>query len=192
MTFESTIHKCLSVFELDLPVKYECHFRPGNPLPEQIIHGSWQMRAAVTRPETMQCELLDRCHTKFQFIWYAHWRGSGRSSSACVNPLRPRQNGRRLADDTLNRIFWNENVRISITISLKFAPKGPINKIPALVQMMAWRRGQATSHYLNQWGLVYRRIYASLGLNQLIVKIGNSNAVLCWCNRYLCLTFMLV
>ena len=27
---------------------------------------------------------------------------------------------------------------------------------------------QATSHYLNQWWLVYRRIYASLGLNELI------------------------
>ena len=26
---------------------------------------------------------------------------------------------------------------------------------------------QATSHYLNQWWLVYRRIYASLGLNEL-------------------------
>ena len=36
--------------------------------------------------------------------------------------------------------FFNENVRISITIPLKFVPKGPINNIPALVQMMAWRR----------------------------------------------------
>ena len=27
--------------------------------------------------------------------------------------------------------------------------------------------GQATSHYLNQWWLVYWRIYASLGLNKL-------------------------
>ena len=26
---------------------------------------------------------------------------------------------------------------------------------------------QATSHYLNQWWLVYRRIYASFGLNEL-------------------------
>ena len=26
---------------------------------------------------------------------------------------------------------------------------------------------QATSHYLNQWWIVYRRIYASLGLNEL-------------------------
>ena len=26
-----------------------------------------------------------------------------------------------------------------LKISLKFAPKGPINNIPALVQIMAWR-----------------------------------------------------
>ena len=34
----------------------------------------------------------------------------------------------------------NENVRISIKFSLKFVAKGPINNIPALVQIMAWRR----------------------------------------------------
>ena len=56
------------------------------------------------------------------------------------NTLRPRQNGRRFADDTFKRIFWNENVRILIKFSLKFVPKGPINNIPALVQIMAWRR----------------------------------------------------
>ena len=56
--------------------------------------------------------------------------------------LRPRQNGRRFrfADDTFKGIFLNENVRISIKISLKFVPKGPINNSPALVQIMAWRR----------------------------------------------------
>ena len=57
-----------------------------------------------------------------------------------VNTLRPRQNGRHFADGTFNRIFVNENVRISIKFSLKFVPKGPINNIPALVQIMAWRR----------------------------------------------------
>ena len=37
-------------------------------------------------------------------------------------------------------IFLNENVWISIKNSLKFVPKGPIDNIPALVQIMAWRR----------------------------------------------------
>ena len=54
--------------------------------------------------------------------------------------LRPRQNGRRFTDDTFKRIFLNENVRISIKISLKFVPKGPINNNPSLVQIMAWCR----------------------------------------------------
>ena len=57
-----------------------------------------------------------------------------------LNTLRPRQNGRHFADDTFKRIFMNENVKISINISLKFVPKGLINNIPALVQIMAWRR----------------------------------------------------
>ena len=57
-----------------------------------------------------------------------------------LNTLRPRQNGRRFADDTFKRIFLNENVRILIKISLKFVTNGPINNNPALVQIMAWRR----------------------------------------------------
>ena len=57
-----------------------------------------------------------------------------------INTLRPGQNGRLFADDTLKRIFLNENVRISIEIALKCVPKGPINNMPSLVQIMAWRR----------------------------------------------------
>ena len=57
-----------------------------------------------------------------------------------VKTLRPRQNGRRFPDDIFKCIFVNKNVWISIKISLKFVPKGPINNIPALVQIMAWRR----------------------------------------------------
>ena len=57
-----------------------------------------------------------------------------------VNALRPRQNGRRFADNTFKCIFLNENLRISIKISLKFVPKGRINNNRALVQIMAWRR----------------------------------------------------
>ena len=56
------------------------------------------------------------------------------------NTLRPRQNGRHFADDNFKCIFLNENTSISINISLKFVPEGRINNIPALVQIMAWRR----------------------------------------------------
>ena len=57
-----------------------------------------------------------------------------------INTLRPRQNGSHFPDDTFKHIFVNENARILIEISLKFVPKDPINNIPALVQIMAWRR----------------------------------------------------
>ena len=57
-----------------------------------------------------------------------------------INTLRPGQNGHHFADDIFKYIFLNENVWISLKISLKFVPKGPINNIPALVKIMAWRR----------------------------------------------------
>ena len=57
-----------------------------------------------------------------------------------VNTLRVGQNGHHFTDKIFKCIFLNENVRISIKISLKFVPKGPIGNIPALVQIKAWRR----------------------------------------------------
>ena len=57
-----------------------------------------------------------------------------------VNTSRPRQNDRHFADGIFKCIFLNENVRIWITISLEFVPKGLINNNPALVRIMAWRR----------------------------------------------------
>ena len=54
--------------------------------------------------------------------------------------MRPRQNGRRFPNDIFKHIFMNQNICISSKISLKFVPKGPINNIPALVQITTWRR----------------------------------------------------
>ena len=56
------------------------------------------------------------------------------------NTLRPRQIGCHFADNIFKCIFLIENVRIPIKISLNFVSKGPINNIPSLVQIMAWRR----------------------------------------------------
>ena len=59
------------------------------------------------------------------------------------NTLRPRQSGRHFADDNFKCIFLNENAWISLKImkiTLKFVPKVRTNNIPALVQIMAWRR----------------------------------------------------
>ena len=66
--------------------------------------------------------------------------------------------------------FVNEDIQIPTNISLKFVPKGQINNIPALVQIMAWRQSgdkplsnaMIVNLLMLQW-----RIYASLGCNEL-------------------------
>ena len=57
-----------------------------------------------------------------------------------LNTLRPRQNGGHFPDDIFKCIFLNENIWISLKISLNFVPNGRIDNIPALVQIMAWHR----------------------------------------------------
>ena len=44
-----------------------------------------------------------------------------------------------ITDNIFKYISVNEKFCILINISLKFVPKGPINNIPALVRVMAWR-----------------------------------------------------
>ena len=56
-----------------------------------------------------------------------------------INTWRPRQICRHFPDDIFKCIFLNENVYILIIFSLRYVPKGSINNIPALVQIMAWR-----------------------------------------------------
>ena len=75
------------------------------------------------------------CHRQFNL----NESGPGDFIQA-VNTLRPRQNGRHVSDGIFKRIFLNENVWISLKIWLKFVPKVWINNIPALIQIMAWRR----------------------------------------------------
>ena len=95
------------------------------------------------------------------FMWY-QCRGVLDGVFILHNTLRPRQNGRHFPDEIFKYIFVNENIWILIKISLIFFPKGRINNIPA------W---SAPSHYLNQWWLVYRRKYASHGLNEIMIFI---------------------
>ena len=81
------------------------------------------------------------------------------------NTLRPKQSGRHSPEDIFKYIFLNENVWISLTISLEFVPKVLISNIPALVQITA--RHQPGDMPLSERCLVYWCIYASLGLNGL-------------------------
>ena len=81
------------------------------------------------------------CQSSAECIeWSSAMAISVHSKCETINTLRPRQNGRCFADDTFKRIFLNENVRISIKISLIFLPKGLIINNPALVQIMDWPR----------------------------------------------------
>ena len=57
-----------------------------------------------------------------------------------INSSPPGQNGRHFADDIFKCMFVNEKFCILNRLSLKFVPKGLINNIPALVQIMAWCR----------------------------------------------------
>ena len=56
------------------------------------------------------------------------------------NRLRRRQNGCHFPDDIFKCFFLSENVWILLKISLKFSPRGPINNMSALGQIMAWRQ----------------------------------------------------
>ena len=80
---------------------------------------------------------------------------------ALINSSLPGQNVRNFADDIFKWVFLNENIWISIKISLKLFP---INNIPALVQIMARRcpgdkpfsepiLTQFTDAYMRQWGV---------------------------------------
>ena len=100
--------------------------------PSVLIHVLLHLQGYYSR---MRLEHV--ASTKSSFNKEPHQRDSTHFN---LNTLRLKQNGRRFADDVFKCIFLNENVCILIKISLKFVPKGPINNIPALVQVMAWRR----------------------------------------------------
>ena len=72
------------------------------------------------------------------------------------------------ADDIFKCNIVSEDVLTSIKISLNLVSKGRINNMPTLVQIIAWRRSadKPLSETIND-GLVYWRIYASLGFSEL-------------------------
>ena len=77
-----------------------------------------------------------------------------------LNTLRLRQNHRHFADDIFKCIFLNEDICISIDISLKFVPGGQINN-PALVRIMSCRVFRANDGKFND---VYMRHSALMSL----------------------------
>ena len=95
--------------------------------------GSWGQRRAhlgTTWPRWTPCWPREPCYVKKCLC----------KKCFNLNSLRPRLNRRPSADDIFKCIFLNENEWILPRISLKFVPEVWINNIPALVQIMAWRR----------------------------------------------------
>ena len=81
-----------------------------------------------------------------------------------LTPLPPGQN-RPHFTDVYKCIFFNDFFLNFNLKSLRYVPKGPTDKNLALVQ----NRRQAII-WPND-GIIHRRIYASLGLNELIVEV---------------------
>ena len=125
-----------------------------------------------------------------------------------LNSLRPGQNGRHFPDDHLKCIFLNGNAWISLKISLKFVPKVRINNIPALVQIMAWRRPgdkplsepmmvSLLTHicvtrpqWVNKDSIIFPDISSLMflpGSQFLCCQVGHS----CWYQRLLCYLFQI-
>ena len=87
---------------------------------------------------SLWCLLYLRFNPYHSGLLYLHW-GNNEFVPVQVNTLRPRKNDHHF-QDIFKCIFLNENIWISIKISLKFVPNDLIKNIPALLQMMAWRR----------------------------------------------------
>ena len=93
-------------------------------------------------------------------------RYQGLQTNKFINTLRPTQNGRRLPDGTFRCTFLNENIWVSVKIYWSLFLRFKLTIFQHWCRYWL-RAGQATSHYLNQWLLLYWRIYASLSLNEL-------------------------
>ena len=68
-----------------------------------------------------------------------------------------------VADDNFKCIFLNENYKITIRISLKFAPRSPIDNKPALDHVTAWCRTSYKPLPEPNADPDHWRIYAALG-----------------------------
>ena len=98
-----------------------------------------EIRQSCTKPSIWYCTQHTNDSGRTPITFWNHDARYHISPRTCYH-IEARQNGRHFPDDIFKSIFLNKNVWFSIKVSLKFVPKGPINNIPTLVQIMAWRR----------------------------------------------------
>ena len=97
-----------------------------------------------------------------------HWR------KAINDTFRPKQNGWYVADDNFKCVFFKENVRVFIQISVKFVY---VDKqlIKVSIGSGKWLDGeQATSHCLNQIWLSWQAQLADVSLARCLTQLSIS------------------
>ena len=85
------------------------------------------LNCMLTSVDSLTCR-YDSTLLGFQCSWKLYMQ--------LINALRPRQNGCYFPDSIFKCIVLNAKVRISIKVSLKLVPVGPIKKAQHLVQIM--------------------------------------------------------
>ena len=103
---------------------------PQEDVPCELLWKQWLIRAVF--PNKINRRMANWNYGKLVTPLYY-------SNENPITTLRSRPDGRPFPDEIFKCIFLNENVWISIEISL-FVPKGPINNNLALVQIMPSRR----------------------------------------------------
>ena len=104
-----------------------------NPIYQILTHTDCRRNIAVTYSYNLGAWNFRRSGVNVSY-------NSRLAKQHCIHTLGRRQDGRHFSDDIFKWILLNEIVLISSRISLKVVPRGPINIIPSLVQITAWRR----------------------------------------------------
>ena len=81
------------------------------------------------------------------------------------------------ADDIIKCIFLDENVLMSLKISLKYVPQVPIDNKPSLVQIMPWHRPGDKPLYESM--MISLLMYICISWPQWVNSLGSS-AVICY------------
>ena len=117
---------------------------------------TFRMIASICCQCTMSMRLTRQCHTHYHGI---HQRFD-------ITGSLTHWGWHKMAAYFLKTFSYAFSWMKIIKISLKFVPKGPINNIPALVQIMAWQRPGAKPFSEPMMFSLLKHINASLGLNE--------------------------
>ena len=99
----------------------------------------------------------------------AYSRSSCNIDRLILNTLRPRQNGHWFQDDKFKCVPWMKIQNCGLRSHRSLCPRDHLTIFQLWFRWLLGA-GWATSRYLNQWWLVYWRLFASLGHNDLMLN----------------------